>query len=46
MDVLMYRRLVDDINMVSRRRGVVMDDVMEQADKTNIDFVDYNILPL
>ena len=39
MDVLMYKRLVDDINMVLRRRGVVMDDVMEQADKRNMDFV-------
>ena len=39
MDVLMYKRLVDDITMVLRRRNVVINDMMEQADKRNMDFV-------
>ena len=38
MDVLMYKRLVDDINMILRRRGVA-NDGLEPMDKRNMDFV-------
>ena len=39
MDVVMYKRLVDDINMVLRRRYGGDDQGVEPLDKRNMDFV-------
>ena len=39
MDVMMYKRLVDDINMVLRRRYGGDDQGVEPLDKRNMDFV-------